>query len=348
MRKGDLKPPKTTCEPSGDKAEGPPARPRGARGPGSGPRELGSSLATKESSSPQTTPSTDLGNSARGGVDASPEHAAKVSATESASAILTPRIRHEEVRKSLGRRLRPPDGVGALELRARRLHLGERALGVPGLDLHAADCVLDDGHVEALPERVEDRVLDAVVGGESRHEETVDAALAEQVAQPRVLEAGVALAGRVLALVDDDVHLRAVERGVKLGAFGALDAVNGPDRGRIGALPGAGIDLDPGEGPVLRRMPVSRGDDEVEGVDERADRACDLVPLGDGERTPGDEVVLEVDDEKGVHAPRVAASRSPPGRRLGRRGSARVAPPPPRRARRPPPPLSSARTRARR
>src|ERR671911_3111937 len=121
-----------TCEPSGDKAEGPPARPIGARGPGTGSRERGSSLATKESwPSPQTTPSTDLGNSARGGVDASPEHAARVSATECASAILTPRIRHEEVRKSLGRRLRPLDGVGALELRARRRHLRDRALGVP-------------------------------------------------------------------------------------------------------------------------------------------------------------------------------------------------------------------------
>src|SRR5918996_2624477 len=336
MRKGDLKPPKTTCEPSGDKAEGPPARPRGAWGPGSGSRERGSSLATKESSSPQTTPSTDLGNSVRGGVDASPEHAARVSATESVSAILTPRIRHEVVRKPLGRRLRPPDGVGALELRARRRHLRHRALGVPGLDLHAADRILHDGHVEALPERVEDRVLDAVVGGETRDEEPVDAALAKEIAQPRVLEAGVALAGRVLALVDDDVHLRAVEGGMKLGALGALDAVNGPDRGRVGSLPGGGIDLDAGEGPVLRRMPVARGDDEVEGVDELPDRTRDLVPLGNGECASRGEVVLEVDDENGVHAPRVAASRSPPGRRRDRRESAPAAPPPARRARRRP------------
>ena len=48
-------------------------------------------------------------------------------------------------------------------------------------------------------------------------------------------------------------------------------------------------------------MPVARGDDEVEAVQERVDRLRDPSPVGDGQRTARREIVLEVDDQEGVH-----------------------------------------------
>ena len=48
-------------------------------------------------------------------------------------------------------------------------------------------------------------------------------------------------------------------------------------------------------------MPVARGDHEVEAVQELVDRLRDPIALGHGQRTARREVVLEVDDQEGVH-----------------------------------------------
>ena len=48
-------------------------------------------------------------------------------------------------------------------------------------------------------------------------------------------------------------------------------------------------------------MPVARGDDEVEAVQERVDRLRDLGALRHGQRAARREIVLEVDDQEGVH-----------------------------------------------
>jgi hypothetical protein len=51
---------------------------------------------------------------------------------------------------------------------------------------------------------------------------------------------------------------------------------------------------------VVGRVPVARGDDQVEvaRVDELVDAAGDRVAVGDRQRPARDEVVLEVDDQE--------------------------------------------------
>ena len=60
----------------------------------------------------------------------------------------------------------------------------ERAVGVAGLDVDAAHRGRVDGHGEALPQRLERGVLDAVVGGQPDDGQLVDPALAQQLAEP--------------------------------------------------------------------------------------------------------------------------------------------------------------------
>src|SRR5204863_75283 len=82
--------------------------------------------------------------------------------------------------------------------------------------------------------------------------DVADAALAQERLETGCLEAGVALGARVLALVDDHVDARAVERLVKLGAGRVLDAVHRPDAALLG------------ERSVVRRVPVARRHDQLE------------------------------------------------------------------------------------
>src|SRR5439155_20862844 len=117
------------------------------------------------------------------------------------------------------------DVFRARERGAGSLHLLDGALRVARLDVDAANRILDHDHVEAPAARVEHALLDAVVGREPGDVEPVDAARPQQLAEPRVLEGGVALAAGVLTLVDHDVDLRPVEAGMELRAVRSLDAV---------------------------------------------------------------------------------------------------------------------------
>ena len=105
----------------------------------------------------------------------------------------------------------------------------------------------------------------------------VDAALAQQLGEVRRLEARVALGARVLALVDDDIDERAVERRVQLRPGRALDAVLRPRA----ALRD--------ERAVVGRVPVARRDDEVvrAGAGELADPLGDRVAVAYRERSAG-------------------------------------------------------------
>ena len=74
---------------------------------------------------------------------------------------------------------------------------------------------------------------------------------------------------------------------MELGAGGSRHAVHRPDRGRVGPAPLRGIDLDAHEGAVVGRMPVARGDHEVEAVEELVDRPRDPSPSATGSAPPG-------------------------------------------------------------
>jgi len=55
------------------------------------------------------------------------------------------------------------------------------------------------------------------------------------------------------------------------------------------------------ERAVIGRMPIARRDHEPEAIGDRVDRRRDFVPVLDGQRPAGREVVLEVDHEQSVH-----------------------------------------------
>ncbi len=111
---------------------------------------------------------------------------------------------------------------------------------------------------------------------------------------------------------------------MELGAGSSRHAVHRPDRGRVGPAPLRGVDLDAHEGAVVGRMPVARGDHEVEAVEELVDRPGDPIAVGDRQRAARREVVLEVDDQEGVQRRNgmdlaaARARRSPDGLLAGR------------------------------
>ena len=119
--------------------------------------------------------------------------------------------------------------------------------------------------------------------------DAVDPAVAQQRGEIGPVEPRVALGGRVLTLVDDDVDARGVEGRVQRGPGRAGDAVLGPDP----ALRR--------ERPVVGRMPVAGRDDEVvvAGRREGVQALGDLVPrAGRRARAARREVILEVDDDE--------------------------------------------------
>ena len=87
-------------------------------------------------------------------------------------------------------------------------------------------------------------------------------------------------------------------------AFSVLDDVFGPEG--LGAVGGfydfewIFVWVGCGEGDVLGGMPVLGKDDVVEFFGEGVDEGDDGVAVFDSQRAAGHEVVLDVDDEKGV------------------------------------------------
>ena len=172
------------------------------------------------------------------------------------------------------------------DLRARLAHLGQRPLPVPRLDLHRADRVLENDHLEALPPRVQHRGPDAVVRGQAAHQEAVHATRAQPLGKPGSVEGGVRLQVRVRALAEDLDQVGAVQRRVELGARGPGLAV-----GRPGAAPGF-------ERAVVGRVPVAARHGQGNPSGDCVHRGEDGIPSGHGERSAGAEVQLRIDDQK--------------------------------------------------
>src|SRR5687767_6566367 len=202
---------------------------------------------------------------------------------------------------------RRPDGaarVGSAQPRlpghdARRSHLLDRPVAVPGGDLDRPNGVEEEIRLVAQPGRVEPGRLDAVVGGKAAHDDPLDTAVAEQlvelgghgVAARRVTHREARVAVLPVHPLADSGALDAEVR-MQLGAPCAADAVNGPDPAVLGEVRRRlGV-------PVLgvhhERLAGGRGPDLA--VDDRHDG----LALRDRQaaRRIG-EVVLEVDDHEG-------------------------------------------------
>ena len=152
--------------------------------------------------------------------------------------------------------------------------------------------------------------MDAVVVGEAGEEDAPEAPLAEVAVEAGgrgvvvLKEGGVGIDVGAEALAQDELGLGEMERGVKLGAGRALDAVIGPEcldavaqlnllKGLAGAVAG-------GEGGVALGVPVLREEDVVKEWRDSMDDGNDSVALGHGQRAARAEVVLDVNSEEDV------------------------------------------------
>lgn len=180
-----------------------------------------------------------------------------------------------------------------------------------GLEVDGTAGVGYDGGGDFEGEGVEDRVEDAVVGGDTDEGEGCDVALVEIVGEAGVAEMGVveecavAVDGGIGTFVEDVGDFGGVEGEDEVGAGGVLHAVGGPeDLGAVGGDDGVAgffVGMGGGEADVVRRMPVFGGEDVREEGDEAVDEGWELVGAGSGKGAGGHEVVLHVDDQEGFH-----------------------------------------------
>jgi len=157
----------------------------------------------------------------------------------------------------------------------------------------------------------------AVEGGEAYaevvcqagEEEALETALAEVASQAGwsgvvvFEEGGVAVDVAAETFAEDQFGVGDVECRVEGRAGSVLEAVIGPEGlEAVGGLDGfVGVfGVGGGEGDVLGRVPVLGEEDVVEAVGEGVDGGENFVAAGNGERTAGHEVGLEVDEEECV------------------------------------------------
>lgn len=174
--------------------------------------------------------------------------------------------------------------INGYEVDALGLHL---ALALVPLVGQYRSCSLSDdkGAVSFLDSMLS-RCLDAKVTRQAHDKDIRDTRLLERLCEPaitdakRVVECRVHLHPVIHALLNHHVQGRDVQFRHELGAGRVLDAVDGPQRGGVGARRvgrvrygvrrgvGRGVGVVGGEGDVMLRVPVLGGDLEGEGEGE--------------------------------------------------------------------------------
>lgn len=179
------------------------------------------------------------------------------------------------------------------------------------LQIHASASSDVNIHGEAFLKCIQHGKLHAVVGGDARDGEMCDALLLQPLAHARagamtiVKEAAVTVDARIHALLEHTMDMLDIECRSELSAVSVLHAVHGPEglgeAIELSLLEGFSAWVVRGEAAVIHRVPVLRGDDEIELRHEVIDDWEDLVTSGHGQSTAGHEVVLDVDEEEGFH-----------------------------------------------
>jgi 8-oxo-dGTP pyrophosphatase MutT (NUDIX family) len=172
-----------------------------------------------------------------------------------------------------------------------RTQFRDGPFAVTRLDLDRTGRVEVDDDVEARALGVERRRLDAVIERETADVHRVDVMRAQQLLEVGVLEPGIALGIPGPARIDDVGDPIAIERVVQRGARRVPDAVHRPGPALLG------------ERRMVRRVPVTRGDDVARLAGEPVDGLDHRIAVGNRERTAGAEVILDVDDDQAFHTP---------------------------------------------
>jgi 8-oxo-dGTP pyrophosphatase MutT (NUDIX family) len=143
--------------------------------------------------------------------------------------------------------------------------------------------------VEAGTPGVQSSLLDAVVERQAGDVDSVDAVVAQQLLEAGVLKARIALVVGLLPGIDHGVDEIGVEGWIELRARRVADAVLRP------------WTTLPGERLMVGRMPVARGHHIVGFPGHPVDRLDDSISVGHGQRSPGAEIVLQVDCDQTLH-----------------------------------------------
>ena len=170
-----------------------------------------------------------------------------------------------------------------------RAHLLDRPLEVAGLDVDAADRVLDDRHVEtrSAPRRARCSSRSSRSRGPRRRRGRRRARAARRRGCRRGRPSSPACCGSWALSTTRSTFDRSSD-GWSSAPGGALHAVDRPDARRVEPSHFSGSTSTPSKDPWSRRVPVARRDHEVEAVRDRVDRRPAISsPRSTGSAPPG-------------------------------------------------------------
>ena len=184
-------------------------------------------------------------------------------------------------------------------------------LGDGAIDIDAAAGVLDHHHIEAFAPRVFGRVADAEIKGETRQEDTREAALAQVAGQSRMCLAVVLEERRIgvdvamVAFAQDQLCMRDLQVLRELGPGRSLHAMIRPqdlrpvgrlDRFDRASCPDAWRQTTRWPGGCQSCVSTTWANCGGQPIDQRHD----LIATGNGERAARTEVILDVDDQQDI------------------------------------------------
>jgi len=198
-----------------------------------------------------------------------------------------------------------------VELGSGVLHGLPGSVEVAGVLVDASAAVGEDADVEAAFQGVQDGEADAVVGGQSHDIQFLHPLLAKPGVQSGgtsmgVIEEGaVAVDAGVAAFQEHFGDEFGLESGREFGAGRVLDAVIGPEQlfqtVQPDRLAGAMSRMLAGKAGMSGRMPVFAGHHQIVSGHPAIGAGDDLITLGYGQGAAGQEILLEVDQQEGLH-----------------------------------------------
>lgn len=190
-------------------------------------------------------------------------------------------------------------------------HLRDGLIDIARVEIDAAAGASGKGDVKAFVESIERGEFDTVIGGESANGDMCDPAAAQPlghagaVAAAVVVKAAVAVDLGASAFLENFIDAVSIECCREFRALGFLNAVNGPESLRqamkVDGFKDGASGVIACEATVIRRVPVLSGHDQVEVAHEKIGGGDDFIATGYGQCAAGEKVVLDVNEDEGVH-----------------------------------------------
>jgi PurA ssDNA and RNA-binding protein len=190
-------------------------------------------------------------------------------------------------------------------------HFVKRSTDVPRLQLDSAAPIDDDVRLQFEMACIERAVLDAVIQREAHHVNVLDPALLEVMreagvpAMSVIEKCAVAVDVSLGSLVKYISDAARVESGREFCAVCVLNTMHRPedlfDSVEVNTIARFFSRMIWRETAVVGRMPVFCGKNQVETPLQFISNRNDFVAVRHGQGTPGQEIILEIDDDQRVH-----------------------------------------------